>query len=42
MDGEVAGSNLGQELSMKQSGGFLYMSYRDANAKSLKFARVRL
>lgn len=42
VDGEVAGSNLGQELSMKQSGGFLYMSYRDANAKSLKFARVRL
>lgn len=42
VDGEAEGSNLGQELSAEQTGGFLYLAYRDANAKSLKFARVRL
>lgn len=42
VDGEAAGSNLGQELSIRHAGGFLYLSYRDSAAKSLKFARVRL
>ncbi len=36
------GSDLGHDLSMKSSGGFLYLAYRDAAAKTLKFARVRL
>ena len=37
-----AGTDLGHDLSARSAGGFLYLSYRDAAAKSLKFARVRL
>ncbi|MGE3856400.1 MAG: hypothetical protein AB7G21_05545 [Dehalococcoidia bacterium] len=42
VDGGGEGSKVGHELSAKQSGGFLYLAYRDEAAKSLKFARVRL
>lgn len=36
------GTDLGHDLSMRYSGGFLYLAYRDAGTKSLKFARIRL
>lgn len=37
-----AGTDLGHDLSARSAGGFLYLAYRDAGAKTLKFARIRL